>query len=574
MPSSYRAQPEIQDDLNGNNQVEAPIDAVRIATDILDAFLSAKTLEDKQLVYDNLARYTPDQLCRIEEELKTMKKIEMGKVDLLLLKLDILEGEILEMMPEYPVSKKIAVIINGDNIEDKHIENVKSAIKTLQGIGFDEIFVAHSGNLEEFQGIIQFDGTKSGVDKLFSQLDPSLQKDALVFLYTTGHGDGGAERESTIYLQGDNLRQSELLEYLKPIKNKGARLIASFDQCYSGNFPKAIINSGIEGIALSPGVEGVETACQFFAPYFFAALSEGRDMNNDGLTTIQEAFFAAMAIYNTSLGIQEHGEIARSTTELTEENYEKMMRSGKATVIEIGATWCGPCKLFAQEVHEVWGMVGEQVNFLTITMDQFPEESDSLIAKMKVEKPKRIPTVYITTDGGATFMPFVGRESSDIAMELKNVAGIEVNNDFLINKIHEAVPSKTREEITEMVEYGITSIDVIALMMNDFELFKKAMPSYSNPYFSTQDKAMLYLSKVSPETANGYAERFNIYVIAGFVGEGISPEQANGYAERFDVYDIVKLVKAGISNEEVLKYDKSFLSYDIVELVKAGISSE
>lgn len=178
------------------------------------------------------------------------------------------------------------------------------------------------------------------------------------------------------------------------------------------------MRSGVEGIAVSPGIEGETTRCQFFSPEFFAALSEGKDINRDGITTIQETFVAAMAVYSTSLGIEKHGSIARSIPELTKENFEKIIRSKKATVVEIGATWCGPCKQFQREIQEIWGMVGEQANFMTITSDLYPESYEELVAQMGIPMPKTIPAVYVTTDDGKTFAPFKSREKETIALEL------------------------------------------------------------------------------------------------------------------------------------------------------------
>lgn len=146
---------------------ETIINLNQITTQLVADFLAAKTPEEKEEVYKALEKYSPEELRKIEEKIKDMTEMEAGKIDLLILKLDILEREILEMMPEYPVSKKIAVIINGDHIEDRHIGNVKLAISTLQKKGVDEVFVAHSGDLDEFEGITQFEGAKDGIAQLF-----------------------------------------------------------------------------------------------------------------------------------------------------------------------------------------------------------------------------------------------------------------------------------------------------------------------------------------------------------------------------------------------------------------------
>ena len=98
------------------------------------------------------------------------------------------------MLPEYPVSKQLVVIINGDPGDSKdkrHVKNVPAAISALQPRGFHEFYVAADQTIDP-KGIQlkQLPGSKQGVDDLFEALKAQgvLKKDALAFFYVTGHG--------------------------------------------------------------------------------------------------------------------------------------------------------------------------------------------------------------------------------------------------------------------------------------------------------------------------------------------------------------------------------------------------
>lgn len=327
---------------------------------------------------------------------------------------------------------KFAIIINGDNNEARHIENTDRAVEFAMSQGFDEIYVAFSGELKDGKSPIvhQFEATPSGVSRLFrifDEFDGNVSKDPFVFVYTTGHGGEDASQEPYIALTEGDLPGDQLIKYLEPIAAEKGHVLAVFDQCFSGALTGKLV-SQVNGMALSPGEVGEETSCQLFSPAFFEDLTESRktqvDFDQDGQVSVQEAFFTAMDGYPKDRKLNGIGSIEKSVDELTVDNFDKTMKIEGATVVEVGATWCPSCKVFKNEARKAGGMIGDRVNFVSITTDLYdkrnPEDLAALYQRLGVEPPKFIPVVYITTDQGKTFQEMKERTSSEIVEGMKD----------------------------------------------------------------------------------------------------------------------------------------------------------
>lgn len=313
----------------------------------------------------------PDQWEDLLENLSGLEEEQRIVIEELQREVSELQQQVIEWLPEYTVSKKILIIINGDSAEERHRGNTENAIRILRAQGFEEIYVAQDSNVRDDEGVRQYTGDKKGLDALFADLPQSLQEDALVFVYGTGHGThaegGGMSVTEPIGIE-------EVQEYMEVIRDNDSRIIGVFDNCYSGAFPYAIVNeTGLEGIVMSPGIEGKETACQFFAPYFFEGIEEGLDLNTDGVTQVSEIFVAAMQIYRQRTETEEYGEYMRSKVELTTDNFDVIMGGDKPVLIDINTTWCGYCKELSHELSRLSGVIGEQIHIVTITADVNPD---------------------------------------------------------------------------------------------------------------------------------------------------------------------------------------------------------
>jgi thioredoxin 1 len=87
-----------------------------------------------------------------------------------------------------------------------------------------------------------------------------------------------------------------------------------------------------------------------------------------------------------------------TVTEVTEADLNKIMENGKGTVvIEVYATWCGPCKIMAKTLEQVDKHYAGKIKFVKMDVDKNPD-----IKRMVLS----FPFVLILKDGkGVTAIP-------------------------------------------------------------------------------------------------------------------------------------------------------------------------
>lgn len=357
----------------------------------------------------------------IEENLKDVDAGQRERIKRLLAEIRSLQKQVVDLLPNYPVSKKVAVIVNGDSREERHTGNTERTIRVLRGLGFKEFFIAQDERVMDSKGVKQYPGSKKGMDRLFAELKGALKKDALVFMHGTGHGsrdEGGALVMDFVPVGVDEVKQ-----YMQVIKGRGARIVGVFDSCYSGVFPRAIIEEkGLEGIVLSPGVENMETSCQAFTPYFFEGLEKGADMNYDNKTEVSEAFLAAMQIYCHRTGEETEGKFRKSHPELTLSNVDKLLSGKKPVLVMYTATWCPACPRLHENLHELDSILSNQVEIVTITDDTNPD-AERLCGRLGSRRPDGFPAVFIYQDGKTESL-FLGAVDKEEILSLLAARGI------------------------------------------------------------------------------------------------------------------------------------------------------
>lgn len=94
---------------------------------------------------------------------------------------------------------------------------------------------------------------------------------------------------------------------------------------------------------------------------------------------------------------------------VTKENFEETVNSGKTVLLDFWATWCGPCQMIAPTVHEV----AEEREDITVGKVNVDEEGE-LAVKFGIVS---IPTLVVIKDGKAVSQA-VGVQSKDKILEM------------------------------------------------------------------------------------------------------------------------------------------------------------
>lgn len=203
---------------------------------------------------------------------------------------------------EHGQRKKYAIVLNGD-ASKLHQGNVTEAYESLKHLGFDEenIFLLTSDYPREDDGkAITIKATEANLRRVFDYLDDTVDTNDLVLFYTTGHGKK-QNNQSTVLLADAELSASDLRDLVGSIKAGDYVIVA--DQCYSGGIAKSF--SELEGRVASFSSTDSEhaTYCESFARPFWQSFRNGKaDVNNDGITTLDEAFEYASRNHKEKIG--------------------------------------------------------------------------------------------------------------------------------------------------------------------------------------------------------------------------------------------------------------------------------
>jgi thioredoxin 1 len=89
-----------------------------------------------------------------------------------------------------------------------------------------------------------------------------------------------------------------------------------------------------------------------------------------------------------------------SVLEITSDNFEKeVLKSEKTVLVDMYATWCGPCKMQSPIIDKIADEQGENIKVAKIDIDEAPEIAE----KYGVMS---IPTLLIIKNGGSKESPF------------------------------------------------------------------------------------------------------------------------------------------------------------------------
>jgi len=199
-------------------------------------------------------------------------------------------------------ARKYAVLLNADATSE-HKRNIARAYRTLRTLGFEgpNIFVLSPRDRRTPPSNASpvfkpFPEHLAGVlDKLAAQVVPG----DLVLFYGTGHGDT-EDGESLLELRNGDLFAGDLREEVDHLRGN---TIVVMDQCYSGGFIDAFEGTKGKVLVVTTVDRDHMTWCGSFARTFWDAFlhPESADRNQDGKTSIREAFGVAVEAHQKEL---------------------------------------------------------------------------------------------------------------------------------------------------------------------------------------------------------------------------------------------------------------------------------
>lgn len=284
--------------------------------------------------------------------------------------------------------KRYAVIINGDD-EERHKENVKTAIDSLGSRGFDDKNIFVAGEFVGEKESNRYEATKKGLADLFSSLSERLEPGDKVIVYVTGHGG-----KTSIALKSKEMTHDDFLDMLEPLKKHDNVYI--FDHCYSGSLPNLLVDNGFKGVAMAPVVEGRESHCQLFIPYFWGAVKTGVDANGNEKSSIEEIFAYSINIYNkqrSRFGLNET--IGSYRMSLQEPESLEEIKTGNV-LLDFGAEWCGACKELKPNLDMLRTFSGDELSIYYIDHEN-PLKNE--IEKAYGKQINAYPTMMYLKDG-------------------------------------------------------------------------------------------------------------------------------------------------------------------------------
>ncbi len=259
------------------------------------------------------------------------------------------------IVSELAQARFYALIINGD-MEERHLQNVERAVEALRANSLDkDSIIVSSANLRN--------ATREKLEIIVSGMSGWLGPADGLIVYVTGHGTP----EGFVLQDRSILKHDDFVSMMRPFRDKKTILV--FDTCYSGALPEKLVGAGFNAVAMAPVAEGEESQCHLFSPYLWSAVRSGMDSNNDGKTTFEEVFRSAMEVYNTkrkAAGMEPvFGVFDRPLPELHDLSE---IRKGNA-IVELSASWCGPCKMQRRELNTFRSLMDGEVKVFTVDVE-------------------------------------------------------------------------------------------------------------------------------------------------------------------------------------------------------------
>ncbi|MCP5464563.1 MAG: hypothetical protein H7A33_06030 [Deltaproteobacteria bacterium] len=311
---------------------------------------------------------------------------------------------------------KIAIIVNADKAEH-HIQNVENASRELKSLGY--VVYVVSPEKPENADFYSENTSKKAVAKMVEQLKSNADDQTDLVIYTTGHGDQGANGPELCLGNGISSCSTSVLEDVLDIQGYGQRTVV-MDQCFSGGLRNMFLDDP-KTLFISTGSADRTVTCFEFSNRFWQGASEIAKTTNDqdGIINWRERFaysttdLSSIPQFFTSEGYVFEGEPSfpktvlqhddKTPTVLLSKNSKEeqawiedqlsQLQPGQFAFLYFSADWCGPCKLFAPVYEEKAAQANGEILFLKTRNDKLTE----LQTKYKVAK---WPTVVLIDHKG------------------------------------------------------------------------------------------------------------------------------------------------------------------------------
>ncbi len=95
------------------------------------------------------------------------------------------------------------------------------------------------------------------------------------------------------------------------------------------------------------------------------------------------------------------------------EDFEKLIKQDKPTLVDFFATWCGPCRVQAPILEEVKQHVGDKANIIKVDIDKNRE----LAMAYRVQS---VPTLILFKNGEAVWRTVGVQQADDLERKIRD----------------------------------------------------------------------------------------------------------------------------------------------------------
>ena len=94
-------------------------------------------------------------------------------------------------------------------------------------------------------------------------------------------------------------------------------------------------------------------------------------------------------------------------------NFQDIINSGKPTLVDMFATWCGPCKMMHPILEEVKQHLGERATIIKVDIDQ----NEALAQQLGIQS---VPTLLIYKNGAIVWRAVGVQSASTLIQALES----------------------------------------------------------------------------------------------------------------------------------------------------------